>query len=90
MITQLEQGHIDTMHAMRKLKTNLRSGIMAVEYPAPGDGVIAAKRDMEYIKFLKKLARNKVACYVLPKRRPYSHFALKRAENLKFRNKYFT
>jgi hypothetical protein len=38
---------------MKKLKDNLRSGILAVEYPAPGDGYIAAKRDMEYIKFLK-------------------------------------
>jgi sugar phosphate isomerase/epimerase len=53
LITHLDQGHIDTRLAMKKLKDNLRSGILAVEYPAPGDGYIAAKRDMEYIKFLK-------------------------------------
>lgn len=53
MITHLDQGHIDTLHAMRKLKSNLKSAMLAVEYPAPGDGVIAAKRDMEYMKYLK-------------------------------------
>ncbi|MFA6714185.1 MAG: TIM barrel protein [Victivallales bacterium] len=53
LVTHLEQGHIDTMHAVRKLKDNLKSGILAVEYPAPGDGVIAAKRDMEYMKYIK-------------------------------------
>ncbi|MDD5599957.1 MAG: TIM barrel protein, partial [Victivallaceae bacterium] len=53
MVTHLEQGHIDTMHAVRKLRDNLKSGILAVEYPAPGDGVIAAKRDMEYMKYIK-------------------------------------
>jgi sugar phosphate isomerase/epimerase len=53
MITHLEQGHIDTIHAVNKLKTNLKSGLMAVEYPAPGDGIIAAKRDMEYVKYIK-------------------------------------
>jgi len=53
MCTHLDQGHIDTMHAVRKLSTNLKSGIMATEYSAPGDGIIAAKRDMEYIKYIK-------------------------------------
>ena len=54
MCTHLEQGHIDTMHAVKKLKTNLKSGIMATEYSAPGDGIIAAKRDMEYMKYIKE------------------------------------
>ncbi len=54
MITHLEQGHIDTMHAVRKLSANLKSGIMATEYSAPGDGIIAAKRDMEYMKYIKE------------------------------------
>jgi sugar phosphate isomerase/epimerase len=53
MVTHLDQGHIDTMHAVRKLSTNLKSGIFATEYSAPGDGIIAAKRDMEYIKYIK-------------------------------------
>jgi sugar phosphate isomerase/epimerase len=53
LVTQLSQGHIDTMYAMKKLKTNLKSGMLATEYPSSGDGVIAAKRDMEYVKYLK-------------------------------------
>jgi sugar phosphate isomerase/epimerase len=53
MITHLDQGHINTMEVMKGLKNNLKSDIIAVEYPATGDGFIAAKRDMEYIKFLK-------------------------------------
>lgn len=53
LVTHLEQGHIDTMHAVRKLKDNLKSGILTVEYSAPGDGIIAAKRDMEYMKYIK-------------------------------------
>lgn len=53
LVTQLSQGHIDTMHAVRKLKGNLKSGIVATEYSAPGDGIIAAKQDMEYMKYIK-------------------------------------
>jgi len=53
LVTQLSQGHIDTMHAVKKLNTNLRSGILATEYSAPGDGIIAAKQDMEYMKYIK-------------------------------------
>jgi sugar phosphate isomerase/epimerase len=53
LVTHLEQGHINTMHAMRKLKDNLKSGILATEYSAPGDGIIAAKKDMEYMKYIK-------------------------------------
>ena len=54
VITHLEQGHIDTMHAVKKLSSNLKSGIMATEYSASGDGIIAAKRDMEYMKYIKE------------------------------------
>lgn len=53
LVTHLDQGYIDTMHAVRKLSTNLKSGIMTTEYSAPGDGIIAAKRDMEYMKYIK-------------------------------------
>jgi sugar phosphate isomerase/epimerase len=54
MVTRLEEGHIDTMHVVDKLRNNLKSGMVALEYSAPGDGIIAAKRDMEYMKFIKE------------------------------------
>ena len=54
MVTHLAEGHIDTMHVVDKLRNKLRSGMLALEYSAPGDGIIAAKRDMEYMKFIKK------------------------------------
>jgi sugar phosphate isomerase/epimerase len=54
VITQLEQGDINNLEFLELIKENLRSGIIATEYPSSGDGMIAAKRDMEYIKFLKQ------------------------------------
>lgn len=51
--THLDAGHIDTQLVMSKLKNELASGMMAIEYACTGDGVIAAKRDMEYIRFLR-------------------------------------
>lgn len=53
MVTQLSQGCINQYEVMEGLKKYLRSGIFALEYPSRGDGVYAAKVDMEYIKFLK-------------------------------------
>ncbi len=53
MITHLEAGYIDTMEVVNALKSNLKSGMLAIEYPCPGDGIIAAKRDMEYMHFIK-------------------------------------
>ena len=38
---------------MGYLKKYLKGGVIATEYPNPGDGIIAAKKDMDYIKFLK-------------------------------------
>ena len=38
------------MHVVNKL----RLGVVALEYSAPGDGIIAAKRDMKYMKFIKE------------------------------------
>lgn len=52
--THLEQGDINNMDFLKLLKNNLKSGLLALEYPSSGDGIIAAKRDMEYMKFLKK------------------------------------
>lgn len=53
--THLEAGHIDTAKVLEKLaKDELKSGILAVEYACPGDGIIAAKRDMDYIRFLRE------------------------------------
>lgn len=53
MITRLEEGYIDTMEVVKGLQNNLKSGMLAIEYPCPGDGIIAAKRDMEYMQFIK-------------------------------------
>lgn len=52
--THLEQGDINNMDFLKLLKSNLKSDLITLEYPSSGDGIIAAKRDMEYIKFLKK------------------------------------
>jgi hypothetical protein len=38
---------------MRRLKNCLRSGIFAVEFPNTGDGIYAAYKDMEYLKFIR-------------------------------------
>ncbi|MCF6174273.1 MAG: sugar phosphate isomerase/epimerase [Victivallaceae bacterium] len=54
LVTRLEEGHIDTMHVVDKLQDNLKSAMVTLEYSAPGDGIIAAKRDMEYMRFIKK------------------------------------
>ncbi|MBO5924105.1 MAG: TIM barrel protein [Lentisphaeria bacterium] len=51
--THLEAGHIDTGKVLGKLKDEVKSGIIAVEYACPGDGFIAAKRDIEYVNFLR-------------------------------------
>lgn len=50
---RLSDGHINTTEVMRRLKNNLRSNMFAVEYPNTGDGIYAAFKDMEYIKFIK-------------------------------------
>ena len=49
---RLSDGHINTTEVMRRLKGTLRSGIYAVEFPNTGDGIYAAFKDMEYIKFI--------------------------------------
>ena len=51
--THLEAGHIDTSHVLNKLKNELKSGMFAIEYACTGDGIIAAKRDMDYVRFLR-------------------------------------
>ncbi len=53
LATHLEDGHIDTCQVMKGLANELPDGIIAIEYPCSGDGVIAAKRDMDYIRFLQ-------------------------------------
>ena len=50
---RLSDGHINTTEVMRRLKECLRSGMFAVEFPNTGDGIYAAFKDMEYIKFIK-------------------------------------
>lgn len=54
MITHLDQGCINNMDFLNLLKNNLKSGLIALEYPNSGDGIIAAQRDMEYVKSIKK------------------------------------
>ena len=51
--TRLADGHINTRSVMLGLKKYLRSGMIALEYPNPGDKHYAAFKDMEYIKYLK-------------------------------------
>lgn len=53
MCTRLADGHVNTMEVMEGLKRHLRSGMAAIEYPNKGDGILAAKLDMEYIRFIK-------------------------------------
>lgn len=50
---RLSDGHINQYTVMQYLKKHLKTGIVAIEYPSSGDGVIAAIKDMEYIRFLK-------------------------------------
>lgn len=50
---RLSDGMINNMNVMKGLKKYLKTGIMAVEYPVSGDGIYAAYKDIEYIKFLK-------------------------------------
>ena len=49
----LEQGNINTMRVVNLLRNELPDGIMAIEFPSSGDNIIAAKRDMEYIRFVQ-------------------------------------
>ncbi len=54
MATHLDAGHIDTYQVLAGLKNELKSGMFAIEYACTGDGVIAARRDMEYIRYLRE------------------------------------
>jgi sugar phosphate isomerase/epimerase len=53
MSTRLEEGHIDNTYILERIGKTVKSGVVAVEYACPGDGIIAAKRDMEYVKFMR-------------------------------------
>jgi sugar phosphate isomerase/epimerase len=53
LVTHLDQGQIDTFEILKRLKDMNYDGALCVEYPWPGDGVIAARRDKEYIDYLK-------------------------------------
>ncbi len=53
MTTRLEEGHIDNADILARLKNRGYNGVVTVEYACPGDGFIAARRDMEYIKILR-------------------------------------
>jgi len=49
---RLSDGHIDTRYVLQKLGANLRSGMVAVEFPCPGDRIYAARQDIAYIRTL--------------------------------------
>ncbi len=48
----LADGDIDNRLVVEKLHSTLKSGMLALEYPFAGDGIIAAKRDIEYFRFI--------------------------------------
>lgn len=54
LCTRLADGHINTMEVMENLNKYCRSGMAAIEYPNKGDGILAAKLDMEYIRYIKE------------------------------------
>jgi sugar phosphate isomerase/epimerase len=53
LVTHLEQGQINTFEIVKRLKEIGYQGALCVEYPCPGDGLIAAKRDKEYIDYIQ-------------------------------------
>lgn len=53
LCTRLDAGHINTLSVVEKIKGKLRSGMLALEYPNPGDGIYAAAQDMAYMRFIK-------------------------------------
>lgn len=55
LITRLEEGGIDQYRVMELLKQHLKGDLIAIEYPSTGDGRIAARRDMAYIRELKAM-----------------------------------
>lgn len=54
----LEAGSINTMKVVDLLRNELPDGIIAIEFPSSGDSIIAAKRDMEYMRFVQEWLSN--------------------------------
>lgn len=54
IITRLEEGCIDQRRVMTLLKEHLQGNVITIEYPCPGDGVTAARRDMNYLRKLQE------------------------------------
>lgn len=52
--TRLKDGHINNRDIVDRLNSSLRSGMLALEYPCSGDGILAVKEDMEYMRSLKE------------------------------------
>jgi sugar phosphate isomerase/epimerase len=52
--TRLKDGHINNREIVGRLQDSLRSGMLALEYPCSGDGILAVKEDMEYMRSLKE------------------------------------
>ena len=54
VITHLDQGMINQRKVLDLLQKTGTVDRIAIEYPSTGDGTIAARRDMEYIRFLQE------------------------------------
>ncbi len=54
VITHLDQGIINQRKILERLQKTGTVDRIAIEYPCTGDGTIAARRDMEYIRFLRE------------------------------------
>jgi sugar phosphate isomerase/epimerase len=52
--TRLKDGHINNRDIVGLLRHSLRSDMLALEYPCTGDGILAIKEDMEYMRSLKE------------------------------------
>lgn len=52
--TRLKDGHINNRDIVGRLRDSLRSGMLALEYPCSGDGILAIKEDMEYMRSLQE------------------------------------
>ena len=51
-ICRLSDGALNTRDILRRMAPVLRSGMLALEYPSPGDGIYAAEQDLRYMRRL--------------------------------------
>ena len=51
-ICRLSDGALNTRDILRRMAGLIRSGMLALEYPSPGDGIYAAEQDLRYMRRL--------------------------------------